>query len=245
MTDLFRQEKPIVVLMYHRINDALPPNDLVVPVRKFRQQMEYLAWHRDVVSIGELLKREVKRYKRREEPKAKVAITFDDGYRDNYLNAYPILKELKFPAAIFLITGMIGTDEKRPRYRQLPPPDMLRWEEVRLMAQGGITFGSHSISHPHLPHLSYEEQRREIKESLSILSRRFLSVSNQQRIFCYPYGDHNEITLEILKELNVRLAFTIQPGINKKGQDPLEIKRIGISGEDSLARFKKKIDNAR
>lgn len=60
--------------------------------------------------------------------------------------------------------------------------------------------------------------------------------------FCYPYGDYNRTTLTILRELDVKLAFTVEPGVNQRRQSALEIKRIGIFGGDSLTDFQKKIE---
>jgi peptidoglycan/xylan/chitin deacetylase (PgdA/CDA1 family) len=255
----FKKREGVVVLMYHRVNDVLKPNDLVVSVERFRQHMRYLKRNCEVISMEQfLLGHQVT--KSPVTSKTKVLITFDDGYRDNYLNAYPILKELGLPATIFLTTGMIGTDLKRPRYQTMPIPDMLNWGEVNEMAQNGITFGPHTVSHPHLAQLSREEQEREIGESIKVLrenlkiedgrenidkkSNPFSIVDLQSSIFCYPYGDYNETTLKVLKELGVKIAFTVRPGINedRRGKieeggakedktNPLELRRVGISEE--------------
>jgi len=237
-----KKREGVVVLMYHRVNDVLEPSDLVVPVAKFRQQMKYL-----------------------KENCKNVVITFDDGYRDNYLNAYPILKELGLSATIFLTTGMIGTDKKRPRYKDMAAPDMLSWEEVREMAQNGITFGAHTVSHPHLAQLDYSQQKKEIEESLRQLElKRPRAPGSQSKdsagvlgnmgtgepkgcqtsMFCYPYGDYNGDTLKILKELGVEKAYTIKPGINNGKVASLELRRTEISGVDSLFDLKKKLAGA-
>lgn len=258
------------MLMYHRVNDALPANDLVVPVEVFRSQMRYLKEHCEVVGIEKLLddrrgKMEDGRKEKNKKQRQKVVITFDDGYRDNYTNVFPILKGLGLPATIFLITGMIGTDQKRPRYQDMPTPDMMSWEEVREMADKGISFGPHTVTHPHLSQLNYEKQRDEIIKSIAVISPKIApetsfgtpfgsSLEVTSFIFCYPYGDYNADTLRILKELGVRIAFTVKPGINndetikRESEDEregfLQLKRTEISGVDTLFDFKKKLTGA-
>ncbi|MFH0896367.1 MAG: polysaccharide deacetylase family protein, partial [Bacteroidota bacterium] len=279
LISFFKKREGIIVFMYHRVNDALPANDLNVPVAKFREQMEYLKEHCEVVGIEALLQSPQTTVNSpqkiqnrgpssvdRGRMRLKVAITFDDGYRDNYLNAYPILKELGLPATIFLVTDMIGTDQKRPRYKDMPLPEMLSWDEVREMSQNGITFGAHTVTHPHLSQLSYEEQKKEIQESIGRLVSQCPTNIISSSIFCYPYGDYNEDTLKILKELGVKIAFTVKPGINSLGhraegiglmakgewrmakgderQNLLELKRTEISGLDSMFDFKKKLAGA-
>lgn len=160
----------IIVLMYHRVTDILNPHEFVVSVENFRQQMATLARRSEVIGIKELSFGEKRK-------KQKVVITFDDGYRDNYLNAYPILKKLNLPATIFLITGMIGTNAKRSRYKELPSPDMLSWEEVNEMAAHNITFGAHTVTHPRLSWLDYQAQREEIEKVL----RRLTAVWPRQK----------------------------------------------------------------
>ncbi len=240
----FRKREGVIVLMYHRVNDSLPANDLVVPVEVFRRQMRYLKEHCEVIDTKELIQgfnvstfQGIKGAPKTKKPA--VVITFDDGYRDNYLNAYPILKELGLPATIFLITGMIGTDKKRPRYDKMPSPDMMNWQEVDEMVNHGISFGPHTKSHPHLSQLSYAEQRKEIEDSVNDLGRRVTS-----KIFCYPYGDYNRDTLKILRELGIKIAFTVKPGINNDKIDSLELRRTEISGLDSIFDFRKKLAGA-
>ncbi len=231
--------------MYHRVNDGLAPNDLVTPVGSFRQQMLFLKQNYTITSMEELLGDDQTPQTIGDgRKKPKILITFDDGYRDNYRNAYPILKELWLPATIFLITGMIGTDKKRPRYQGMPDPDMLNWDEVKEMSKNGSTFGAHTVSHPHLSQLSYEEQRKEIWGSIRTLVPPGPEVSVPQQIFCYPYGDYNNDTLSILKELGVKLALTVRPGINNGKVDPLELRRTEINGIDTLFDFKKKLAGA-
>ncbi|MDD5020329.1 MAG: polysaccharide deacetylase family protein [Candidatus Omnitrophica bacterium] len=233
-----------IALMYHRVNDALPPDGLVVPVARFREQMGFLKQRCDVVSLEALLEgSRLTAHGSREKTKEKscarrprVVITFDDGYKDAYGNAYPVLKELGLPAAIFLITGMIGTNKKRDRYRPLPDPDMMSWTEVREMAQQGMTFGAHTVTHPHLATLGYDEQKREVEQSFKDLAMSH-ELRAMSRLFCYPYGDYNTDTLRILNEIGVKAAFTVNPGVNDEQKPLLELCRIGVDGRLSIDGF--------
>jgi peptidoglycan/xylan/chitin deacetylase (PgdA/CDA1 family) len=243
-----KKREGIVALMYHRVNDRLPASDLVVPVEKFREQMEYLKRNCEVVSMEQFLLSHKVTRSQGHTKKQKVVITFDDGYMDNYTNAYPVLKELGLPATIFLITGMIGTDKKRPRYQHLSSPDMLCWTKVMEMAKNGIAFGAHTMDHPHLSELNHEAQIEEIEKSISVLSGMFEEASTKRHvsnhIFCYPYGDYNADTLEIMREMNIKAAFSIKPGINNGLVNPFELRRTEISGVDSIFDFKKKLAGA-
>jgi len=242
-------EIQLIILLYHRISDDLEPGDLIVPVEKFREQMEFLKRNCQVISLEQfLLGHHVT--KSPVTSKTRVIITFDDGYRDNYLNAYPILKKLGLPAIIFLITSMIGTDKKRERYKHLPSPDMLSWQEVDEMAENGILFASHTHRHPHLLELSSQQQRDEIEESIATLGHKVtMTVRKPPRrgqshkfAFAYPYGEYNQDTLKILKELEIEYAFTVEPKINTSQTNPLELGRIGIHGLDTIEDFRKKCE---
>lgn len=95
------------ILIYHRVNDENDPFFPAIPVSVFRKQMFYLSQNYHVMSLEEILLTGT----HTRLPKNTIAITFDDGYMDNYTYAFPILKEFKLPATIFLSTGYIGVDE--------------------------------------------------------------------------------------------------------------------------------------
>src|SRR3989338_583738 len=205
----------VFVLIYHRINDDLAPNHLIISTEKFKEQMKYLQQWCEVISITRLTEMLAYQVPRRLTGKPQVVITLDDGYRDNFLNAFPILKKLNLPTTIFLATGFVGTDRKMSRYADRPTPDMLSWEEVRTMSEQNITFGPHTKNHPHLPGLSCAEQRAEIESSRQAIKEQVAS-SIADSVFCYPYGEYNHDTLKVMRDLGFKAAFTIKPGMNEE-----------------------------
>lgn len=100
-----RQGRNLQILIYHRVNDEGDRFFPGIPTGVFAQQMEYLASQWNVLPLEEALER----VKQRDVPDNAIVVTFDDGYRDNFLGAFPILKRLSLPATIFLATGAIGT----------------------------------------------------------------------------------------------------------------------------------------
>lgn len=100
-----RQSRSVQILAYHRVNDDRDPFSPAVPTTLFAQQMEYIATYCYPCSLEEA----VERLERHDIPDNAVVVTFDDGYRDNYLHALPILEKFSVPATIFLATGVIGS----------------------------------------------------------------------------------------------------------------------------------------
>jgi peptidoglycan/xylan/chitin deacetylase (PgdA/CDA1 family) len=103
-----RKEPSARILYFHRVNDAADPFIGSISTGLFEQQMKYLAQRYRVVSLSEV----TKRLSQGGPPEPVVAITFDDGYQDNYLNAFPILRSYGLPATIFLTTGGIDSRER-------------------------------------------------------------------------------------------------------------------------------------
>ena len=100
-----RKHSCFQVLLYHRVNDEQDPFFGSIPVKVFEMQMEVLYRHFNVMHLKELVELMLKN----DLPPNAIAITFDDGYQDNYKNAFPVLKQLNLPATIFLATGCIGS----------------------------------------------------------------------------------------------------------------------------------------
>ena len=98
-----RTEPSARILYYHRVNDKSDPFFSAISTRLFEQEMRFVASHYKVVSLAEMLD-----HLGGGSRETVVAITFDDGYQDNYLNAFPILQRYRLPATIFLTTGGLG-----------------------------------------------------------------------------------------------------------------------------------------
>lgn len=235
------KHKGIVILMYHRVHDGIKPSELVMPVRVFRQQMKYLKDHCDVLSLEQLQEyyRSKSSYGTKTRPQ--VVVTIDDGYRDTFQNAFPVLKEFGLPAIVFLATGFIGTNKSMRRYADMPAPDMMDWQEAFFMRQYKIAMGGHTVSHPDLSTLSFEEQKSEIDTSIKDIEKN-LPGSKVRSFFCYPYGAYNHDTLRALKELGVTLSLTVNPGVNYPDDDPLQLKRLCADGQQTPFQFMKMIN---
>lgn len=208
------------ILTYHRVNDE-ERDYLSVPISNFRSQMKFLAEAgMRVISLKEFIQKGPQ--------KNTVALTFDDGYRDNYINAFPILKEFEFPASIFCVSDRIGEES------------YLKEAEIQEMLRAGIDFGSHTLSHPHLCALKKDQKQREIAQSKQTLEKR-IGISPQ--FFCYPYGEYDSEAIRLVKESGYAGACTNDPGSNQE-VNAFTLKRTEISGSDSLEDFRKKLAGA-
>lgn len=237
--------KSIPILMYHHVSPA--PGLVTVSPANFRAQMEWIV-RRGWRSIGcddlagFLAGKPL--------PAKAVLITFDDGYLDNYVHAYPVLKELGLSATIFLITGAIGDGPARPcagDAAPLPPcPDhrackqalreergdevMLRWSEVaRMAADGTCQFHSHTHSHRRWDQEIADPSQRQqllledLAQSRQTLQQR-LGVDDQH--LCWPQGYYDGAYLETATAVGFRYCYTTAKSINRPGHDPLRLGRI-------------------
>jgi peptidoglycan/xylan/chitin deacetylase (PgdA/CDA1 family) len=102
-----RRSGSIQILVYHRVNDENDPFFSGIPIHIFNRQMEYVASNFNVIPLEEA----VERLTKRDIPDNALVVTFDDGYRDNYVNAFPILRDLSIPATIFLATDSIDSQK--------------------------------------------------------------------------------------------------------------------------------------
>ena len=214
--------KGVRVLAYHRVNDE-SADYVTVSANNFRAQMAYLAEHGyRTVSLFDLIKG-------RTEPKD-IVITFDDGFEDNYSQAFPIMKQFGFTATHFLIVDQIGAD------------GYLSFDQIQEMRRAGFEFGSHTLSHPVLKGLERIKKWDEIlgsKERLEDL------LNDECRFFCYPKGIYDEEAFDMVSEAGYEGACCNHPGMNLAGMiEPNLIKRTEIAHGDSLHDFKKKLAGA-
>ncbi len=209
------------ILCYHRVN-AEPDGYMSVPPLVFRAQMEWLASQGyKTVSLNELL---IGRLHEKS-----VVLTFDDGYEDNFTEAYPVLKEFGFRATIFLVAERLGE------------PSYLKISQIKEMGREGFEFGSHTLSHPNLRKINREQKTKEIADS-KIALEKLLGISCE--FFCYPYGQHDEETIGVVRDAGYKGACCNKPGANRRISAPFLLRRTEVAPYDSPEHLKKKMAGA-
>jgi peptidoglycan/xylan/chitin deacetylase (PgdA/CDA1 family) len=212
-----RQQYVVPILMYHQVFPGCDPKyPLAVSDAIFERQMKFLKEnHYNVMRLDELA--DFIRNKRKLPPKA-CAVTFDDGYRNNFTYAFPILKKYNIPATIFLIFN----ETNRPQ------GDRLSWEEIYIMRDSGlISFGSHALAPEPLVNIKPEsELRRQIFDSKKLLEEKLnSSVSG----FSYPEGLFNQRIKELVMQAGYKFAVATNPGKSIANNDIFALKRLRIS----------------
>jgi len=287
-----------VILCYHRVGtEGIPLYSSLSP-EVFDAQMSYLREHYRVISLAQL----ISELERPDATGQAAAVTFDDGYRDNYSHAFPVLQKYGIPATIFLTVGAVESGEvswydrvflalqilpspvlhldldvprryelKSPqaryaaavdvvaRMRKLPEGQrrqccadlqkkvtlparelsdrMLTWDQVRTMHQSGVSFGSHTVTHPVLSQLTTSAAEMELRDSKRILEERIESAVED---FAFPFGqpaDCGDLPAAALARCGYRSAVTTSAGVNRPGADPYRLRRVQIGDGSSVAMF--------
>ena len=222
----------VPILMYHYISE--PPADadkyridLSVAPDDFRRQMTYLAENGyTTINLADLSRAIADK---QDLPAKPVIITIDDGYRDNYENAFPILQEYGLTAAISLVTNRI--DEGHPDY--------LTWAMVEEMAAAGIQFIPHTKTHIDLHGQSRDALIWQILGSQETIAAH---VGYTPRYFVYPSGRYDENTVTILKELDFWGALTTLSGKWHGFDDRYEWTRMRVHNYTVLPEFVDLVD---
>jgi peptidoglycan/xylan/chitin deacetylase (PgdA/CDA1 family) len=203
-----------LVLMYHRVlNDEEVPAGIdpgmYVSRSAFERHLTYLAKHHDVIGMDDLLEWIAGR---RHYSRTPCVITFDDGWADNYLVAFPLLHQYRLPATIFLVTDKIGTT------------DTVSWAQVHEMDAAGISFGSHTVTHPVLTSIDDAAVVDELRRSQERIEREF---GRPCRWFCYPKGQFDDRSLAAARAFYSAALSTIEGPVTR-GDDVHRIHRIGV-----------------
>ncbi len=240
------QKIQLPVLMYHNIQDdsKLPPGDkiaygLSVSPEAFENQLQYLQENEYNTITSLELYRHV--YLGEDLPEKPIMLTFDDGFKNNYENAFPLLQKYDMEGEFAIITGMVGMG------------DFMDWQQIMEMSQAGMGFSSHTHFHCTLaatyetiipigqeasdcPDFSYGGTLNtlQIKNEL-MKSRESLEENLGQPVISlvYPFGKYNPQVVEIAEEAGYRFAFTTQPMVDNTLdlQNPLELTRYRIDGQ--------------
>lgn len=220
------------ILMYHAIGESHEPaTRFVLPLATFKRQMRLLALLRiRVVRLEEAVRALVSGEAL---PPRPVALTFDDGTKDNLTLARPVLERHGFPATAFVVTRAMGSTVTWTDHRGLAGRQTLSWPEA-LELEPLVSLQPHTRSHPSLRSLDDAALATELTGSREDLAQRTGRVS---ALFAYPYGHYDERVAAAVAEAGFTAACTVRPGLNDTATPPHELRRYEIRGDESLARF--------
>ena len=214
----------VLILNYHKIDDTFIA--LAVRPEDFDAQMKYLSEHGyHTITPDELYDSLAGNAELPENP---VLITFDDGYEDNYKNAYPILKKYDFKATIFVISSFLGVY-----------PNYITWDQAREMDADNISIQSHTVDHKSMTDLSDDELRSELVDSKKKIEK---ELGHQINYMAYPTGTYNLHIAKLVQEAGYKAAFTIKYGNVDKASNIYALERVPVfHTEDTNKSFLERI----
>jgi peptidoglycan/xylan/chitin deacetylase (PgdA/CDA1 family) len=231
------------VIQYHKIDR--PAADSLVrggftPPRRFARQLSYLKRNGVVFYQASEL---IEHYRRHGEfPANGIAITFDDGWQDNYANAFPVLRRFEIKATIFLVPSCIGQTSVKALAEGEGARAHLSREEIQEMSRHGIEFGSHSLNHRLLHELSDAEVRFEVTEAKKEIEE---MLQKECHSFAYPAGHFSAAAKKIIHEAGHTAAFTTIYGPADR-LDLFALNRTEILRRDRfLFQFARKVESLR
>jgi peptidoglycan/xylan/chitin deacetylase (PgdA/CDA1 family) len=224
--------KGISILMYHQVGVFHSPRShrsTFCHVERFRAQMAYL--HRlryRVLTLSAALETLARGT---EPPSRAVVLTFDDGYQNFRQHAFPVLERYEFPATVFLVSGLLGSNARWLEADGRYGPPLMDRDTLRELNSRNVQFGGHGVSHCRLSRAAPDQMRREVTDSKAALED---LLGEEVRHFCYPYGDFDARVRQTVREAGYRAALTCIRGAATAADDPYVLPRKGISYGDNL-----------
>lgn len=206
---LVSQGDAVPVLTYHHIGEG--PEWYNVSTADFEKQMAFLRNNGyEAVSVVQLADGLAGRARL---PSRPIAITFDDGYEDNYLAAMPVLERQGMKGTFFVVTGKMGQ------------PGYMSWSQVREMNARGMEIGSHTVNHFTLNEISLRELERELLTSRVMLEN---NLPAPAPIFANPFGETAPAVVELLGRTGYQAACSSVVGVNHLGENPYMLRRMSV-----------------
>ncbi|MBW6410472.1 polysaccharide deacetylase family protein [Clostridium weizhouense] len=225
--NLVNENIGVPVLYYHSVQQT-EDNEVTISPQKLRNELRYI---KDS-GYTTITMRELQDHLLNNSPipEKSIVITFDDGYMNNYTNAFPILKDLGMKATIFCITF------------KLDGQYYLSEHAIKEMSNYGIDIESHTAGHPDLTTMTYEEQLSEFKESKETLE----AITGKPVItVAYPYGNYNADSMKAAKDAGFSLGFTTKLGLADRDDNPFSLDRIYINSNYTMDTFKNLLSNTK
>jgi peptidoglycan/xylan/chitin deacetylase (PgdA/CDA1 family) len=226
--DTVERKLHVPILMYHYI--SVPPadadiyrKDLSIEPETFEEQMDWLDENGyQAVTLYELMV--ALNTGRRHLPEKPIVLTFDDGYADNYENAFPILQEHDFIGTFFILTDV--TDRSDPGY--------MTWEMLTEMSRAGMDIEVHGREHFDMANRDYDWLLFHLLGPAQTIEA---NLGYQPRFLSYPSGSYDEAVIDVAREVGYWGAVTTYHGAQQDKASPFELQRIRIPGDWSIATF--------
>jgi peptidoglycan/xylan/chitin deacetylase (PgdA/CDA1 family) len=223
--------KGFVCLAYHSIADTHGDSFTLRPAR-LKTHLDWLSQHGYLgVSLGQALAS-------KSDTRARarlVALTFDDGYRDFYEAAWPLLKQHGFSATVFVVAGLVG---ERASWRGASGTALLDWPRLRELSAAGVEVGAHGFTHHALDHLAGPQLQAEMQRSYAALAEQ---LGAAPAWLAYPFGRWSQAAAEAAERAGFRGAVTARGGRNQAATPPFKLRRTLMFRRDSLPRFRLKL----
>lgn len=237
----FRPRKlRVPILMYHSVSDVEKSTRhayfrTTTSPRAFEEQLRLLDERQyQVLSLSDAMGKA-------DNPARSAIITFDDGFRDFYTQAFPLLSRYRYPATVFLPTAYIGEGV----HRSFSGTECMTWSQVRELQESGIQFGSHTVTHPQLKTLRTKEVEEEIRCSKETIEDK-LGCPIQS--FAYPYAFPEtdwsfKRTLEtILEQAGYENGVCTSIGTADRADNRFFLRRLPVNSCDDRSLFKAKLE---
>lgn len=224
----------MTILCYHGVQPGWSAPMSVEPDR-FEQHARWLAAHRDVAPLHEVLDRHG--------PPGltgggRVVLTFDDGLQSLYTHAFETLVRHRLPATVFLVAKTLAGGDAEVDWVDHPPHEPLRTLEpaqIREMQDAGIRFESHSYAHRTLTEISYAQCLRDLRDSRELLET---VLGHRVRLLAYPRGRHDAQVRDAAAKAGYTHAFAL-PERHEPPSD-YAIPRVGIYHRNSTSQLRLK-----
>lgn len=225
-----------VVLVYHRISSGRGGLGEMTSERSFERQMAYVARAFTPAPWRAILDDE------RRGPGIEVLVTFDDGYRDNFSRALPVIEKHRVHAVFFVVTDFVfGRKRIEKDDRERDDEIFPAMEEVAAASRSPyVAFGNHTASHRMVSRLDAAAFEAELRESQRAFETHLGAVPE---IFAYPRGRAGDFTADaaaVLERAGFKAAFTMVPGLVDPETPRYFVPRIGVSHVNDSVLFKVK-----
>ena len=209
----FKSVDSAVILVYHRFGEGQFPSTSI-RMEQFKSHVLELRRKRyNILPITEIIQKINNREKL---PDFTIGLSIDDAYSSVYEKAWPLLREANIPFTLFISTDVV--DRQATGY--------MSWDQIRELKSSGVTIGSQTKSHKHLPLISIEDAKQEIDKANVRIKR---EIGLRPDLFAYPYGEYNSSVRELIIDRGFKAAFTQSSGALHSYSDKFSLPRFALN----------------